>query len=85
MLKGFNDGCGNVWRCFPKQLYLVEVTYELPKQVILNLLTYSKKLVNTYLESSKQTQGTKHELKFKELFGNLHMIKLTVGCPLIMS
>ena len=40
MLKGFNDGCGNVWRCFPKQLYLAEVTYKLSQQVTLSLAKY---------------------------------------------
>ena len=38
VLKGFNDGSGNVWRCFPNQLYLVEATYELVEQVSIYLL-----------------------------------------------
>ncbi|XP_065899490.1 E3 ubiquitin-protein ligase rnf213-alpha-like isoform X3 [Dysidea avara] len=32
VLKGFVDSSGTVWRCFPQQLYLVEVTYRLKKQ-----------------------------------------------------
>ena len=33
ILKGLNDSNGNVWRCFPQQLYLVEATYKVLKQV----------------------------------------------------
>ena len=33
VLKGLVDGSGKVWRCFPQQLYLVEATYGVTKQV----------------------------------------------------
>ena len=33
VLKGFVDSSGKMWRCFPQQLYLVEATYRLTKQV----------------------------------------------------
>ena len=37
ILKGLNDSNGKVWRCFPQQLYLVEATYEMLKQVCINI------------------------------------------------
>ena len=38
ILKGLNDSSGNVWRCFPQQLYLVEATYQMLEQVSIILV-----------------------------------------------
>ena len=41
VLKGLVDSSGKVWRCFPQQLYLVEATYRLTKQVCMHVLCSS--------------------------------------------
>ena len=95
ILKGLNDSNGNVWRCFPQQLYLVEATYKVLKQVcitnyvcILYILEHSLFLFvcNVYVLTIRMLKLVIHRIAILLKFSSLSLPSLVVvqGMPFHM-